>query len=188
MYDSCMMFVMIGQYLAEIQLFENLESEGAKKTNIEKIAFKVVQMKFLAMHITNQKISFYIFTVKYHHRTLSLFNIPMIFGIKEKSIILTDNVFLALATNIPQRLKTDFVVSHFFYFHRHVPNFFICLVYLCFLFCIVRECMYFSQQSCREASILKILTYFQAFVLSLETFILESFPRHLLFRIAELHQ
>ncbi len=30
-------------------LFENLEQ------NIEKIAFKVVQMKFLAMHITNQK-------------------------------------------------------------------------------------------------------------------------------------
>ncbi len=28
---------MIGQYLAEIQLFKNLESEGAKKkTNIEK--------------------------------------------------------------------------------------------------------------------------------------------------------
>ncbi len=25
-------FVMIGQYLAEIQLFENLESEGAKKS------------------------------------------------------------------------------------------------------------------------------------------------------------
>ncbi len=34
----CMYFVCIGQYLAEIQLFENLESEGAKK---------VVQMKFL---------------------------------------------------------------------------------------------------------------------------------------------
>ncbi len=48
---------MIGQYLAEIKLFENLESEGAK------IAFKVIQMKFLAMHITNKKISFYIFTV-----------------------------------------------------------------------------------------------------------------------------
>ncbi len=29
--------------------------------NIEKIAFKVVQMKFLAMHITNQKWSFDIF-------------------------------------------------------------------------------------------------------------------------------
>ncbi len=54
---------MIGQYLAEIQLFVNLESEGAKKLNIEKIAFKVVQMKFLAMHITNQKLSFDIFTV-----------------------------------------------------------------------------------------------------------------------------
>ncbi len=52
---------MIEQYLAEIQLFENLESEGAKK--IEKIAFKVVQMKFLAMHISNQKLSFDIFTV-----------------------------------------------------------------------------------------------------------------------------
>ncbi len=56
-------FVMIGQYLAEIQLFVNLESEGAKNLNIEKIIFKVVQMKFLAMHITNQKFSFDIFTV-----------------------------------------------------------------------------------------------------------------------------
>ncbi len=55
---------MIGQYLAEIQLFENLESEGAKKNLIiEKITFKFVQMKFLAMHITNQKLSFDIFTV-----------------------------------------------------------------------------------------------------------------------------
>ncbi len=50
---------MIGQYLAEIQLFEKLESEGAKKIKIlRKITFKVVQMKFLAMHITNQKLSF----------------------------------------------------------------------------------------------------------------------------------
>ncbi len=30
---------------------------------MEKIAFKVVQMKFLAMHINNQKLSFDIFTV-----------------------------------------------------------------------------------------------------------------------------
>ncbi len=44
--------------LDEIQLFENL-----KYLNIEKIFFKVVQMKFLAMHITNQKLSFDIFTV-----------------------------------------------------------------------------------------------------------------------------
>ncbi len=43
---------MIGQYLAEKQLFEFLESESAKKkTHIEKIAFKVVHTKFLAMHI-----------------------------------------------------------------------------------------------------------------------------------------
>ncbi len=56
-------FVMTGQYLAEIQLFENLESEGAKNRIIEKIAFKVVQMKSLAMHITNQKLRFDIFTI-----------------------------------------------------------------------------------------------------------------------------
>ncbi len=52
-------FVRIGQYLAEIQLFEYLESEGAKK-----IIFKVFQMKFLVMHITNKKLSFDIFTVR----------------------------------------------------------------------------------------------------------------------------
>ncbi len=34
-----------------------------KNLNIEKIIFKVVKMKFLAMHITNQKLSFYIFMV-----------------------------------------------------------------------------------------------------------------------------
>ncbi len=54
---------MIGQYLAEIQLFENLESEGEKFLNIEKITFKVVQMTYLAMHITNQKLSLTTFTV-----------------------------------------------------------------------------------------------------------------------------
>ncbi len=35
-----------------------------KNLNIEKIIFKVVQMKFLAMHITNQKLSLDIFTVE----------------------------------------------------------------------------------------------------------------------------
>ncbi len=34
-----------------------------KTKNIEKIAFKVVKIKFLAMHITNQKLSFDILTV-----------------------------------------------------------------------------------------------------------------------------
>ncbi len=50
-----------GQYLSEIQLFENLRVQ--KNLNIDKIIFKVVQMKFLAMHITNKKLRFYIFTV-----------------------------------------------------------------------------------------------------------------------------
>ncbi len=55
-------FVRIGQYLAEIQLIENLESEGTKKNqNIEKVQF-IVQIKFLAIQITYQKWSFYIFT------------------------------------------------------------------------------------------------------------------------------
>ncbi len=40
-------FVMIGQYLK----IWNLSAK--KNLNIEKIIFKVVQMKFLAMHITN---------------------------------------------------------------------------------------------------------------------------------------
>ncbi len=34
-----------------------------KNLNIEKITFKVIQMKFLAMHIAYQKLSFDIFTV-----------------------------------------------------------------------------------------------------------------------------
>ncbi len=59
-----------------------------KNLNIEKIIFKVVQMKFLAMHITNQKLSFDIFTVR---KLQNIFmehdlNILMIFGIKEKCI------------------------------------------------------------------------------------------------------
>ncbi len=43
-------FVMIGQNLAEIQLFENLESEGAKKSKYWENHL-IVQMKFLTMHI-----------------------------------------------------------------------------------------------------------------------------------------
>ncbi len=52
-----------------------------KNLNIEKIIFKVVQIKFLAMHITNQKMKFwYIYGrkfTKYLHGTWN------IFGIKE---------------------------------------------------------------------------------------------------------
>jgi len=54
--------VRIEQYLSEKQLFENLRVQKKKK-NIEKIAFKVVQIKSLAMHIHSQKYIFDIFTV-----------------------------------------------------------------------------------------------------------------------------
>ncbi len=52
-----------------------------KNLNIDKIIFKVVQMKFLAMHITNKKLSFDIFTVQNIFMEHDL-NILMIFGIK----------------------------------------------------------------------------------------------------------
>ncbi len=49
---------------------------------------------------------------KYLQRTGFLLNVLMIFGIKAKSIILTHTMyFLAIATNIPQQLKTAFVVQ-----------------------------------------------------------------------------
>ncbi len=85
-------FVMIGQYLK----IWNLRVQ--KNQNIKKITFKVVQMKFLAMHITNQKLSFDIFTVG---NLLNIFmendlNILMIFGIKEKFIILTLTMYCQL--------------------------------------------------------------------------------------------
>ncbi len=63
----------------------------------KKIIFEVVQIKFSAMHITNQKFGFGIFTVekftKYLNGTWSLLNILMIFGIKEKTIILTHAMY-----------------------------------------------------------------------------------------------
>ncbi len=99
-----------------IQLFEYLESEGANKyQNIEKIAFKVVQKKFLAIQITYQKLSFDTITVK-HLLNISMehdLNIEMIFGIKRKIDHYDPyNVFLAIAINIPQQLKTGFVVKN----------------------------------------------------------------------------
>ncbi len=50
------MFVRIGQYL-RYNYFENRESEEKKILNIEKILFKAVLVKFLAIHITNQNLS-----------------------------------------------------------------------------------------------------------------------------------
>ncbi len=70
--------------------------------NIAKILFKVVQMKFTAMYITNQKLSFGIFTVGH---LLNIFmehdlNILMIFGIKLKLIILTHTIYFCLLLQI----------------------------------------------------------------------------------------
>ncbi len=83
---------MIGQYWK----IWNLRVQ--KNLNIEKITFKVVQIKFLAMHINNQKLSFDIFTVG---NLQNIFmehdlNILMIFVIKGKSIILTLNMYFWL--------------------------------------------------------------------------------------------
>ncbi len=57
-------FVTIGQYLAKIKLFENLESKSVKNLSTEKNTFKVLQIKSLAVHITNKKLRFYICTVR----------------------------------------------------------------------------------------------------------------------------
>ncbi len=92
-----------------------------KNLNIEKIIFKVVQIKFLAMHITNQKLSFDIFTVE---NVQNIFmehdlNILMIFGNHFEPF----NVFLAIVINIPQRLNTAFVLQgHIYIYIYNHPN------------------------------------------------------------------
>ncbi len=78
-------------------------------------------MKFLAMHITNQKIIVDIFTVG---NLLNIFmehyfNILRIFGIKEKNDNFESyNILLAIATNIPVLLMTAFVLlGHISLYH-----------------------------------------------------------------------
>ncbi len=77
-----------------------------KNFNIEKITFKFVQIKFLALHITNQKLGFDKFTVGnvqniFMEHDLYLISL-LIFGIKEKLIILNLTVyFWLLLQNTP---------------------------------------------------------------------------------------
>ncbi len=51
------------RYVKRFRKFHIWNLRMQKNLNIEKIIFKVVQIKFLAMHITNQKLSFDVFTV-----------------------------------------------------------------------------------------------------------------------------
>ncbi len=94
-----------------------------KNLNIDKIIFKVVQIKVLTMHITNQKLSFDIFTVE-NVLNISMehdLNILMIFVITEKNYNFDPySVLLAIATNIPVLRMTAYVLQgHIHFFTRH---------------------------------------------------------------------
>ncbi len=78
--------------------------------NIEKIIFKVVQMKFLAMHITNQKLRFDIFTVGHIFMEHDLISNNFDHIIKMYNFD-SYNVLLAIATNIAVLLVTAFVLQ-----------------------------------------------------------------------------
>ncbi len=92
--------------------------------NIEKIAFKVVQMKFLAMYITNQNGHFDIFMVRNLQNIFMEHDLYLIyndFWHKRKINFYPFNVFLAIVTNISQRLKAGFVVQgHILYTWNYI--------------------------------------------------------------------
>ncbi len=94
--------VRIGQYLAEIHYLKIWNLRVHKNLNLEKIAFKVVQMKCLVIHITKQNKFLYICSRKFtkYFGTRSLLNILMILGIKEKSLILTHAMYCWLFLQI----------------------------------------------------------------------------------------
>ncbi len=107
--------------------------------NLKKIAFKVIQIKFLAMRITNTKMKLlYIYgkkLTKYIHGTWSFHNVLMIFGIKEKcyirrqirKIFLTHTVYfwllLQMKSSFPKRYKSILIVfmkMTFFYLDPYI--------------------------------------------------------------------
>ncbi len=125
---------------AAIQLFENGIWGCKKNLNIEKISFKVVQMKFLALHITNKKFSFEIFMAgiyKISSWNMILLNIVMIFGIKDKNYNLDAySVLLAIATNIPVQFilvllsrSADHTHTHTHHTHTHTQHMLVFVVY-----------------------------------------------------------
>ncbi len=64
--------------------------------NIEKIAFKVLQMKILAIHVKLIKKNVILICMVRNLQNIFMehdLNILMIFGIKEKSIILTHTMY-----------------------------------------------------------------------------------------------
>ncbi len=82
--------------------------------NIKILRKSSLKMKFLAMHITNQILSFDIFTVQNIFMEHDL-NIIMIFGIIDKCIFLTHTVLLSIAVNIPVLLMTASVLQGHMY-------------------------------------------------------------------------
>ncbi len=79
-------------------------------------------MKFLAMHITDQKLSFDIFTVGnllniFMEHDLYLY--PNDFWHKRKIKILPIQCILAIATNIPVLLMTGFVLQGHIYTYNN---------------------------------------------------------------------
>ncbi len=70
-------------------------------------------MKFLAMHLTNQKLGFDIFTVGNLKNIFMEHDLYLIYEWHKRQIDHFDpyNVLLVIATNIPVLLMTDFVVQ-----------------------------------------------------------------------------
>ncbi len=78
-------------------IFKNLNLSVQKNKILRKSS---VQIKFLAMHINNQKLSYDIFTIGNLLNIFMELNILMIFGLKDKWIILTHTVYCWLLLQI----------------------------------------------------------------------------------------